>query len=418
MFMSAAGVAVAVAVGIAGCGEAQKLSAKDQVATALTNFDKSKSATFTLKLDTTAADLEAINKVLEGRAATVGEKKVYALLTSSDVVISTVAPAGKTFGEASKAQPAQSQDYMSLLNDPAKLKAALKASGSMSFAVRQGGGALFEVRFLDGLFYSRADVKKIFTLADQDYSTVEQQLGSLPIAMAPIADAAKGKWISLDLAAAAATAKKSGLLEAIPSPSAVPSVDAAKMQHLMTSLKTAYNQKATITKIGESDRGTDYRLSAPAKQVAQAVQTDLIALVGKEAGQSIRKGIADLPDKTFSLDVWIKDDQVTGVSLDLIQFLKKPVPGKKLALDITVATNKATVTAPTGVSALDLDAVLSQLPPGALAGLTGGASTGGASASGSDAKKAGPAEISDEQIEEMKKQTGMSEKEIRDLLGK
>src|SRR5690242_15789946 len=44
--MMAAGITMAVALGVTGCGEVQKLSAKDQVSDALSGFENAKSATF------------------------------------------------------------------------------------------------------------------------------------------------------------------------------------------------------------------------------------------------------------------------------------------------------------------------------------------------------------------------------------
>jgi hypothetical protein len=408
--MMAAGVGLAVAVGITGCGQVQKLSAKDTVSDALSGLENAKSATFTARLDTTAADFAAISKA-QGDPLSASDQKILAKVLSGDVVIAMKAPDGKTFGDSAKsgASPTGADDLKSLLGDPKALSEALEKQGDSAFAVRLGGTSLVDVRSLDGKVYARADVNQILTLADQDPALVQRQLAGLPPALAPLAKAAKGEWVSIDLAKAAAAAKDSGLLNAIPTPTAAPTVDAAKLQRLLDSLKAAYKEKATITDLGDAgDRGTGYRLSAPAKQVAQAVTDDLISLVGKDSEAEIRKSISEIPNKTFSLDVWVKDDKLSHVALDLTQFLDKPVTGKKLAVDIAVAVDSADVSAPSGATEIDLKSILGQLPPGAFGG--------GAKATSTSFGAGGAGSLSPAQITAVQQQTGLSEEEINDLV--
>jgi len=333
---------------------------------------------------------------------------------AGDVVFTVEAPAGKTLGDASKAASgtAGSDDLTKLLGDPQKLSEMLKKQGSTGVAVRLSGGTLVDFRSIGGVLYAKADVNQILTLAGQDPATIDNTLGALPPSMAPLAKAAKGEWVSLDLAKAAAAAKDSGLLDALPTPSASPTVDAAKVQKLIDDLKKAYQEKATITELGDNgDRGTGYRLGAPAKQVAQAVSGDLIALVGKDAGAEVNKAIAQIPDKNFALDLWVKDDKLTAVSLDLTQFLPKTVTGRKLAVDIDVQLDSGSVQVPTGANEIDLKTLLKDVPAGALSGLTGSnASAGGSAGLGADG------ELTDAQMDLMKKQTGMTEKQIKDLM--
>lgn len=431
--MMAAGAGLAVAVGVSGCGQVQQLSAKDTVSDALSNFQKAKSATFTVKLDATAADIAAIAKA-QGDDMGADDTSVLSQVLAGDVVISAEAPDGKTFGDSSGSSFGAGSDLQSLLSDPQKLGEALKQQGSSSFTVRLSGNALVDVRNVDGLIYAKADVKKIVSLAGQDPSLVDAQLAQLPPQLAPLAKAARGEWVSIDLVKTAEAAQKQGLLDNLPTPTAVPTLDAAKLQRLMDSLGKAYDEKATITELGDSARGDGYRISAPAKQVAQAVSGDLVALIGAESEKEVRDAINEIPDKTFALDVWVKDDQLSGVALDLTQFLEKPVNGHKAALDIGVAVNSGAVTAPSGATELDLSALISQIPSGALSG--GGASTlGGSTASGLGGGSAGAAaggsgssdaagldtpassgSLSDAQVKELQKQTGLSEKEIRELM--
>ena len=409
--VAAAGISLAVAIGVTGCGAAKQISAKQQVSDALSNFNDAKSAAFTVSLDTTVADLEAISKA-QGDPLSASDKKNFAQAIQGDIVFKMEAAGGKTFGEASKdAQSAlPSSNLTTLLNDPAALDAALKKQGSFSASVELSGSSLVDVVNVGGVIYARANVKKILSLAGQDPAELDQALASLPPSLASIAKAAKGEWVSLDLAKAAAAAKDKGLLNAIPTPAPSASVDPAKVQKLIADLKSAYQQKATITTLGENDKqGTGYRLGAPARQVAQAVSGDLIALVGPSSAAEVKKSIAQIPDKTFTIDLWVKDDDLSSVSVDLTQFLDKPVEGKKFAVNIGVDVGGGKVSAPSGATEIDVKALLSQIPAGlgtGLGGLTSGDS-GSGSSTGSGLTKA--------QIKQLK-QSGLTDKQIEQLL--
>ena len=408
--MVAAGISLAVAIGVTGCGTVEKLSAKESVTDALSGFESAKSATFTVSLDSTAADVAAISKA-QGDPMSKADQKTVAQVLAGDVVFAVEAPKGKTFGDSAKAgaDTTGSSDLFSLLGDPAKLSTLLKEQGAFSMSVRLSGDALVDLRSVDGKIFARANVKKILTLAGEDPNLLDEQLSGLPPALAPLAKAAKGEWVSLDLAKAAAAAKDSKLLDSLPTSAPTPSVDAAKVQKLLTDLKKAYQEKATITELGETDaRGKGYRLGAPAKQVAQAVSDDLIALVGKASEAEVRKAIAEIPDKTFNLDLWVKDDKLSAVSLDITQFLKKPVQGHKLALDIGIAVDSGKVTAPSGATEIDVKSLINQFPAGALGG-------GSATGSGSSGSGGSIGELTDDQIK-LLKQSGMTEKQIKDLI--
>lgn len=409
--MVAAGISLAVAVGITGCGQVQKLSAKDSVTEALSGFESAKSATFTVSLNSTAADVAAISEA-QGDPMSKSEQKAVAQVLAGDVVFAVKAADGKTFGDAAKTGTAGSADLQALLGDPEKLSKLLKEQGAFSMAVRQSGDALVDLRSVDGKIFARANVKKILTLAGEDPDLLDRELSGLPPALSPLASAAKGEWISIDLVKAAAAAKDSGLLAALPSSAPTPAVDAAKLQKLLDGLRTAYQQKATITELGESgDRGQGYRLGAPAKQVAEAVSDDLIALIGAGSEAEVRKAITQIPDKTFNLDLWVKDDKLSAVSLDLTQFLKKPVEGRKLAVEVDIDLDSADVSAPSGATEIDVKELLGQFPAGVLSG-----AAGGAPASGSGSSSIGPgSELSDEQLQILK-ESGMSEEQIRDML--
>jgi hypothetical protein len=408
----AAGISAVVAIGVTGCGEAKQLTAKQQVTKGLSAFDSANSAAFTISLDTTLADLEAISAA-EGDPMKAADKREVANVLAGKVILDIQEPDGKTFGDAQKAGSgvAGQSDLLGLLDDPAALSAQLKKSGAFGASVQLSGSSLFDIRSIGGVIYLRADVSKILKLAGQDPAALTQELSALPPSMSSLAVAAQGKWVSIDLVKAATAAKKSGVLKALPTPSATPSLDPAKVQKLIADLKAAYQQKATIASIGSDPaKGEGYRLSAPAKQVAEAISGDLIAVIGSTSGAEVKKSISQIPDKTFNLDLWVKDDKLDAVAIDLTQFLDKPVTGKKLALDIGVEVGGGSVSAPSGATAIDVASILSQIPPSAfsgLSGLTGGSAPSGGGASTPTLTKA--------QIKALK-QSGLSNSDIKKLL--
>jgi hypothetical protein len=413
--MTAVGISLAVAVGVTGCGEVQKLSAKDSVSDALSGFESAKSATFTVSLDTSVADVAAISKA-QGDPMSKADQRTLAKVLDGDVVFAVEAPNGKTFGESAKegSGAAGSSDLASLLGDPAKLSELLQKQGAFSVSVRLADDALVELRSVDGKIFARANAKKIMKLAGENPASLDEQLDGLPPSLAPLAKAARGKWVSLDLVKAAAAAKDSGLLEALPTAAPSPAVDAAKLQKLLDSLKKAYEEKATITELGENaERGKGYRLGAPAKQVATAVSDDLIALVGKESEAMVREAITQIPDKTFNVELWVKDDELSAVSLDITQFLEKPVTGKKFAVDIAVDLDSGKVSAPSDATEIDVESLLSEFPAGALGGGLGAGGAGAASGGSGGSGFSG--EPTEEQLEILR-QSGMSEKQIKQLI--
>jgi len=438
--VTAAGISLAVAIGVAGCGTAQQISAKDAVTNGLTSLGDAHNVALTVTLDTTVADVAAISKA-QGDPMSASEQKTFALVLKGDIVYDVQAAGGKTFAQAAKAQKnvAQPKSVTDLFGDPAALSAALKRENPFSISAHLSGNSLFDFRMVDGVLYLRADVKKILTLAGQDPAQLNSALSQLPPSMSGIAVAAKGKWVSVDLVKAAAAVNGKGLLKSLPT-TPVPSSAAttADLQKLLADLKVAYSEKATITSLGNSSRGAGYRLSAPAKQIAQAVSADLVAMLGKTTGPQIEKEIGKIPDKSFSLDVWVKDDKLSDVSVDLTQFIDKVPAGKKLAINIVVDAGGGAVSAPSGATAIDVKSLLSLIPTSALSGLasSSGSSTGSGSSSSSSSSSGGAVSsgtttsgtttsggsdsvfpgLTKEQIQRMK-DAGLSAKQIKQLEG-
>ncbi len=354
-----AAAAVTITAGVAGCGAVKQLSAKQQVSKALSSFEDADSASFTVRLDSTVKDIAAISKA-ENDPMSASDRKLLGEVLAGDVQYSIHAPDGKHLSDSATTSQ-QIPDLNALLGDPQKFGTYLKQAGDVAIAVRLSGDSLAEFRFKDGVLYARASVPKIMELAGQDASQVDAALTNLPPSLAPLRKAAHGQWISVDVQALMQALKQSGALNALPTAQPSPTVDAGAVQKLFTDLKAAYRDKATITKLGDTDRGQEYRLTAPAKQIAGAVQDDVIKLVGTASASDVRRSIAEIPDKPISMNLWSKNDKLSGVALDLTQFMKKTAPGAKLTLDVGVNVGSGEIEKPSGATAIDVSAVMKEL---------------------------------------------------------
>jgi hypothetical protein len=368
----AGGIALAVTVAVTGCGAAKELSAKDSVTAAVEAVAAARTATFTISLDSTVADLQKLDAAGSGGDRTAAKNLQQVL--DGDLSVSVTVPEGSSLSELSKEQQG-SGDVSTLLQDPAALKEYMSAQGSIALAVRLGGSALFELRSVGTTVYARADVPKLLTISGEDPAMVSSFTGQMPPALQPVARAAKGEWLAVDLVEAVRSLKSSGLLNQLPKQGVPTAANPAAVTKLLQDLKTAYEQKARITTIGEDgERGTGYRLTAPAKQVAQALQSDLVALTGKDSAEDVRNAVAEVPEKDVSVEVWVKDDELRAVSLDLAQFSEQALDARA-ALKINIALDGDPVAAPAGANKLDVAEALV-----GVGGLMGGMAGAGAGA--------------------------------------
>ena len=360
--------------GVAGCGVVNELSAKQKVSKAMSSFEDADSASFTISLDTTASDVAAIAAAV-GDPMSAEDQKILEKVVDGDIVYSLRAADGKKLSDSMDTS-ATMNDTDAMLRDPQKFADTLKQAGDFAMAVRLSGDSLIELRFKDGLFYARAAVRKIMGLAGEDAAQLDQQLQGLPPALAPLQKAARGEWVSVDLTELVTSLKDSGALDELPTPAATPSIDASAVPKLLDDLKAAYEQKVTITELEESDRGQQFQLSAPAREIAAAVQDDMIAIAGDAFASDVRKTIADIPNKPVTMNVWVKDDKLSGVAFDLTQFMDGKPAGAKLAVDVAVDLDSGEIETPSGATALDVKALMDEVQT-SLSALGGGAGGAG-----------------------------------------
>ncbi len=221
------------------------------------------------------------------------------------------------------------------------------AQGGNAYAVsaQLSGRPVIDVVAKDGVFYLKTDAKTLLGKFGFQVSDARRDLitGADPVIATPGNALLDGKWVSVDLA-------RSGLLENLGA--TVP--DPAQQQKVLSSFEAAFETKAEVT-AGEDG---SYHVVAPAQQIAEAVQDDLVALAGKDLAGDVRQQIKDIPSGDVTFDVFLQDGKLDRINLDLVQFLDNPVKDAKLTLTLDVDPDPQPVRAPGGAVEIDLPKVL------------------------------------------------------------
>lgn len=341
----------------AGCGVAKKRTVKAEFASAQTNLESSRSASFTLRV----TDAQGRLKKLAVEDGALADTVADALVGSSVTV--TVDPAGdRTLAQLSAAGTSPTASSLK--------------TGNVSFLVRDDKTEIGEVRVVAGVLYLHVDLEEVGRLVKAGGGgDIDSQLDSLgtdgpPEIPALIKDLRAGKWISLDAGKYVEQLTQLGqqLLGASPSPAPF---DA---KGLGSDLLAAVKPYVTVTDANDSsaDRVLDVAVQArPAVKAALAVlqankQLPFASLLAGVMPTDIDQNLAD---RTARGQVTLADGHLRSFSLDLESLRTlAPKPGTTnlsgVALKVEVDDRADEVTAPTDVSSVKLDALLQQLLDG------------------------------------------------------
>lgn len=343
-------VAAALATGLASCGSAGSPSsspgtsggtssatltglAPDQaVKTAFENLGHATTVHTQLKLDTSSG---AAADMTRGPGAMTGSQA--SLLQHGTVDVTLTAPQGETIDQMASDGSAQDK------SNPAAADVSLNNGGS---------GPLASIRTVGGSLYAMADLQQLSQVAGTDLSKDATALGAQSPALRPITSAVvAGKWLELSSGALGSFGNLLG--QGSGSPSAGPGAGIA------TDLRSALSHDVTWT--AGSTAGT-YDGTLQAKSFVSDLYPDL-AQVSQLSGDPLPSEeavLAKIPDgTTVSAEVATAGDQVSSVTLDLLQFdhdqsdLKELGPDPKVDLVAAFDTTTAAVTAPSGAVLLD-----------------------------------------------------------------
>jgi len=140
------------------------------------------------------------------------------------------------------------------------------------------------------------------------------------------------------------------------------------MTQIPATVITALSKDATIT-----DKGAGkLEISGKAKTLAQDLFQAADPLLANVPGSSktdvdkMKESLAQIPDsQTLTFDVTLKDGAVSELSIDLAQFLPATdTGGGHLPLDMKISQSAPAVSAPSGVTMLDINKLMSSMGPG------------------------------------------------------
>lgn len=324
--------AVLASVVLAGCGAAEKLSPRVAVREAAQATANQKEGTFRLSVVGSEDDMNALFN--QGAPLSDEDRKGLEMLRNGHIAIS----AGEdTFGLDVKA-------------------------GSLEHA--------FELRYIAGKLYARADVAglaELFGGSTEEFDQTVAGLASRP-GFEFLAAAAAGKWITADL-----TTLK-GLFENLgrqfggegglgfTPPTADPKEAGSQFQAVKDAIGKALAEDVSVKKLGSDDIGDHYLGTVSSlRSFYSKVQPALAGQMGPlPFGQSL-PAASDIPDTPASLDVWIKDGRVNRLEFDLGQFVPAPPGTGRVALRLDIDREASGVAAPPDAVYVDIAGLLENL---------------------------------------------------------
>ncbi|MFC1420361.1 hypothetical protein [Streptacidiphilus cavernicola] len=318
-----------------------------------TAFDKlgaSTSLTVRFSLDATPAQLLAMDKLEpSGTPATAADAKAISglgasLTLSADKPLKDVLDAEQT----ANGRP-----------DP---------SVNLDFEVHTGDGkSLAEIRDVKGMEYLRLDVNAIVRLSGDPAATdavsgLEQMIGQMPPALAPLKSLIKGKWISIDPKKLDELAKGLDGEAGADTPSAAPSLDSATKNKLVSALAGVFSRDVTLTDKGTVNGRDHVVVEAPARKLVADVQKALAPIaksIPGVGGSFPTAAPTGVPTGKASADILIdKDGSLSELSMDLGQLDPKAAAAKaQLPASVSFDTKAAATTAPAGAVAFDPSAL-------------------------------------------------------------
>lgn len=224
-----------------------------------------------------------------------------------------------------------------------------KSGGKSNIDLRvlEGGSALLELRSVTGSLYLQADVRGILTQIHKQklYANLHAETSSMP---AFVKAAFAGKWVSIPAAALSSLTQATG--------SGSGSGTSAQGIKLLAELHDVIKKDVTVTSAGHDARGDHYVLSGDEKTLSADLQAAISDSVpgGGVLGQRIPSASAQ--HRTIHVDAWVNGGALSALSIDLAQFGDPgTVPaGTTLPLLVTFERSGDSIDAPSGAVPVDL----------------------------------------------------------------
>jgi hypothetical protein len=197
------------------------------------------------------------------------------------------------------------------------------------FVVNIAGEDDIEMRFLDQIFYVRADVRGLIETFGGDASGLdqfEQQASAAGVTF--VKPAIDGEWIGFE-----------GLKE-LAQQQGFPTAQAPNQDALVRAFRTAVNEEAEVTQGDQEGPGTHLVADLPVREIYERMVPEIRKLLAGFPGAELPPA-SEIPDESVRVDTWVDDDQLKQIRLDILQFAEfadEPVPEgvDELALQVTI----------------------------------------------------------------------------------
>jgi hypothetical protein len=208
-----------------------------------------------------------------------------------------------------------------------------------------------EIRVVDGVLYAKAPVKELaakFGAGDVD-ELREQAVAGLPEAGALF----DGKWVAIDVA----KATEGALGGATP-----PSQDPAEAQKLQSEIQASAKNLFESAQIVRDPADSTHLTVTSSTTQGYAEIKRLAGVFGKQLGTEVTKSLPAAPkERPIILDLWIKDEKLTAIEVNFLQFIDGAKGRAALRFEVTTG---AAIDVPEGATTIDTSKLTEGLSEG------------------------------------------------------
>jgi hypothetical protein len=214
-----------------------------------------------------------------------------------------------------------------------------------------------ELRVVDQALYARVDVRELVDDFGGDITEIEAGADAAAAQGLDFAQAAvDGEWLGLE-----------GLDEAVEQLAGeLPTPDPEQAEEVGERVIGILERNARVTSEGTDDVGAHLVVSVPARDTVQDLFDALQSLGGVPLDAFPTDDLQDIPDGDIPIDVWIDDDRLVQLELDLVriarEFGDEPPEGvEQIALRMTIDEFTDDIEPPDDFVSIDLQEILGGL---------------------------------------------------------
>lgn len=244
---------------------------------------------------------------------------------------------------------------------------------NVEFDVTAGGTDLMDMRSVAGALYAKVNVPQFLHLSGKSASSLNAQMGQVPPDFkAPLEALMADKWVGVsaqDLKGLEQMAKNLGQGDlSAPTSASSTSAGSQMLANVEAQLMKALTQDATVTDKGSGQYQVTGKVKTIGQDVLQALGPVLNSVPGKSKADidKMRTSLNSVPDsENITFDIWVKNNQISELQVDLAQFLPaSQTGGGHLPIDAKFSQSAAGVTAPSDVTNIDVQKLISSFGSG------------------------------------------------------